>query len=541
LVRDVAVAANEAKTFEDALSNTLARVCRFNGWCFGHAFLATGEQPDELRPCRADYQEAPERFEQFRAFTLKTTLRRGQGLPGRVLASGRPEWTDELREDLVARRAELGSDLGVKLALAFPAIADNRVVAVLEAFSDVGTDVPPRTLEMMNVVGLQLGLAAERSQAAKAMHESTERLRAILDTAADGILTIDASGAIQSLNAAAERIFGYSTAEVRRRNVEILMPSPSDRGLHGYLERFSDTCADDCLDRRTEAVGHRKDGTAFPIDLAVSQIGYLGLYVCIVRDLTARKLAEREARRRQEELNHVARVAMMGELAAGLAHELNQPLTALVTNAQAAKRLLDSHRLDRQKLRTAMDEIASSGKRAGELIERLRAFLRKDTREHRPLQVNDIIHAIKDVVRVDALEHDATVRLDLADKLPFVPGDPIQLQQVLLNLVHNGLQAMLDHEPDSRELTVRTTVDERGRVMILVRDTGVGVSKHVEHHLFKPFFTTKLSGMGMGLAIARSIVDVHSGRIWATPNADRPDAGTTFHVALPPAEESSKR
>jgi C4-dicarboxylate-specific signal transduction histidine kinase len=276
------------------------------------------------------------------------------------------------------------------------------------------------------------------------------------------------------------------------------------------------------------------------MDLAVSQIGHLGLYVCIVRDLTPRKQAEREARRRQEEVSHVARVAMMGELAAGLAHELNQPLCALVTSAQATKRLLESKRLDRQKIRTAMDDIASAGKRAGELIERLRKFLRKESPDYKPLCVNDVVRAMIEVIRVDALEHDAAMRFDLADQLPHVNGDPIELQQVLVNLVHNGLQAMLEHVPDSRELTIRTALDEKGAVVVSVRDTGVGLPKEAAHHLFKPFFTTKAAGMGMGLAIARSIIDAHDGRIWATANSDTLDAGTTFHFVLPPAEEVAK-
>jgi two-component system sensor kinase FixL len=404
-------------------------------------------------------------------------------------------------------------------------------------FSDNATEPLEGVIETTGVIGLLLGRVAQRSQAARLAYESTERLRAILDTAADGILTIDSSGRVQSLNAAAEQIFGYPAEDVIGEDVEILMPSPTDQGLGGYLERFAETGTDNTLDRRAEVMGHRKNGTAFPMDLAVSQIGHLGLYVCIVRDLTARKAAEREARKRQEELSHVARVAMMGELAAGLAHELNQPLCALVTSAQATKRLLESKRLDREKIRNAMDEIASSGKRAGELIERLRKFLRKESHDHSLLHVNEVIRAISEVARIDALEHDAAIRFDLADGLPQVLGDPIQLQQVLVNLVHNGLQAMLDHQPDSRELTIRTGLGEKGAVEVSVRDTGVGLPKVTAHHLFKPFFTTKAAGMGMGLAIARSIIDAHGGRIWATANSDTLGTGTTFHFGLPPAEE----
>jgi two-component system sensor kinase FixL len=435
--------------------------------------------------------------------------------------------------DLAARRSELSDDFGAKIALA----ADDRLVAVLQAFSDNATEPCQDTIEAMGIIGLLLCRAAERSFAAQSTYEFVERLRAVLDTAADGILTMNASGASESLNVAAERIFGYSAEEVIGKNVEMLMPSPADQGLDGYLERFSETCAENMLDQRTEVVGHRKDGTTFPMDLAVGQIGHLGLCVCIVRDLAAGKQADREARRRQEELSHVARVAMMGELAAGLAHELNQPLCALVTSAQAAKGLLKSKRLDRNRFRTAMNDIVSAGKRAGELIERLRRFLHKENQNYNALYINEVVRAVRDVARVDALEHDASIYFDLGDGLPQAPGDPIQLQQVLLNLVHNGLQVMLDHEPDSRELTIRTAMDEKGAVVVSVRDTGIGLPKHIAHHLFKPFFTTEAAGMGMGLAIARSIVDAHCGRVWATANSDTLDAGTTFHFALPPAEE----
>lgn len=253
-----------------------------------------------------------------------------------------------------------------------------------------------------------------------------------------------------------------------------------------------------------------------------------------------RRRAEELRQRHQAELAHVARVATLGELAAAIAHELNQPLAAILANAQAAKRFLEPAApmllglgVD-ESLQEILDDVAGDARRAQEVIRRLRDLLRKgDVRKH-PLDVNDMIRDVETFARADALENDVDLAFDLTPGLPPAEGDRVQLQQVVLNLVRNGSEAMRD-AGDSSPLLVRTGRDGKA-VLVAVSDAGPPLDDAVFARMFDPFFTTKPAGLGMGLAISRSIVEAHGGRLWATRNAGR---GLTVRLALPPAEEGA--
>ena len=259
--------------------------------------------------------------------------------------------------------------------------------------------------------------------------------------------------------------------------------------------------------------------------------------VGIAQDITERKQAEEDARRHREELSHVTRVATMGELAASLAHEINQPLTAILSNAQAAQRFLDGDEPDLEEVGEILLDIAKDGGRASEVIQRLREMVKKGDLERSPLDINSVIHQVIMLVHGDAEEKRASITFDLATGLPPVLGDSVQLQQVVLNLVLNGLEAMSQVEQGSRELVVRTSKDESDTISVAVCDTGIGLHDDVMERIFDPFFTTKPQGMGMGLSIRRSIIAAHGGRLWATKN---PDRGATFWFTLPACDESQE-
>jgi PAS domain S-box-containing protein len=252
------------------------------------------------------------------------------------------------------------------------------------------------------------------------------------------------------------------------------------------------------------------------------------------RDITDQKQAEEEARRHQDALAHVARLGMLGELTGQLAHELNQPLCTVVGNAQTAQRLLAASVPDIAELRSALDDIVAAGKHAGEVIRRLRSLVRQQESKPALLSLERLLEEVAGFVETDARRHGASVRFDVADDLPAIRGDSIQLQQVVLNLVRNGLEAMLDCDRAARELTVRVVRGGR-EVALRIADRGVGLSAETTKHAFDPFYTTKPAGLGLGLSISRSIVEAHGGRLWAEPN---PEGGTTFVVALPVVEES---
>jgi signal transduction histidine kinase len=247
-------------------------------------------------------------------------------------------------------------------------------------------------------------------------------------------------------------------------------------------------------------------------------------------DVTDRKRAELEADRLRGELAHVSRVSTLGELAASLAHELNQPLAAILSNAQAARIILGRPSPDLDEVREILGEVVEDDERAGQVIKRLRSLYRNGHRERAPLDVNELIREVLRLLQNDVLLRGAALRLDLAGGLPPVQGDRIQLQQVMLNLMMNGLDAMRDVPSGQRSLTVRSGPDGPGNLRIEVADTGPGVRETDRERLFEPFFTTKPSGMGMGLPIARSIVEAHGGELSLV---SPPGAGAVFQLTIP--------
>ena len=251
-------------------------------------------------------------------------------------------------------------------------------------------------------------------------------------------------------------------------------------------------------------------------------------------DVTRRRQAEEEARRQRDELAHVLRITMLGELAASLAHEINQPLAAIVANAQATRRLLDAGRASRPGVVEALSDVVDDAKRASEVIRRLRALFRKESGVRRAVDLNEVVGDAVGLLRHDLERQRISVRCLLGPKLPTIPGDSIQLQQVLLNLLVNACEAIAATEDGPREIAIETAAGEGARVAVSIRDTGVGVKEGDVEHIFEHFVSSKPDGLGMGLAITRSIVQAHGGRVWATPNAER---GLTLHVDLPgPAE-----
>lgn len=255
------------------------------------------------------------------------------------------------------------------------------------------------------------------------------------------------------------------------------------------------------------------------------------------QDITDRKQAEEETRRHQDALAHVARLSTMGELTGQLAHELNQPLCTVVGNAQTALRLLTLSTPEVAESVAALNDIITAGKHAGAVIRRLREFVRREQFQPVVLNVPRLVEELADLLQADARRHGATVRFEISDDLPAVRGDPIQLQQVLLNLARNGLEAMADMQAAHRELIVQADSSENNEVVIRVIDRGPGLSEQSAACMFEPFYTTKSGGLGLGLSISRSIAEAHGGRLWADSDP-RSNRGTTLLLALPVMEEA---
>jgi two-component system sensor kinase FixL len=354
-------------------------------------------------------------------------------------------------------------------------------------------------------------------------------LRSILETVPDAMIVIDARGTVQFFSSAAERLFGYPAAEVRGHNVKMLMPSPYREQHNSYLARYRHTGERRIIGIGRVVMGRRKDGSTFPMELSVGEAHQTAqpLFTGFVRDLTERQQTERRLHELQDELLHVSRVRSMGQMAAALAHELNQPLTATANYVRAALRLLEAPQPDLERIRQAMNHAVQQTVRSGEIIRRMRSFVARGELSRQPVSVAKLIEEASALALVGVKESGVKVLIDIGSDLSDVSVDRVQIQQVLLNLIRNALEAMEDRA--TRELTVAASV-HADHVLVSVTDTGGGVPPEIAARLFQPFVTTKPEGMGIGLSVCRTIVEAHGGRLRMEPN---PAGGSRFHFSLP--------
>jgi two-component system sensor kinase FixL len=356
-------------------------------------------------------------------------------------------------------------------------------------------------------------------------------LRAIVETSPDGLITIDQASLIQSFNPAAQRMFGYAADEVIGRNVRCLMPNPYRAQHDDYVARYLRTGEKRIIGIGREVLGQRKDGAIFPLELAVGEVRTAGgrIFAGFVRDVSARQEAEERLRELQAELVHVARLSAMGEMASALAHELNQPLTAIINYAQAARRALGSADDARQSaLASLLDKASQQATRAGQIIHRLRQFIAKGETERALEDLNAVVEEASALALIGTAGKRIAVRRAFAADLPPVLIDRVQIHQVVTNLLRNSIDALA--EVERREIVLATRRAGPDAIEVTVADSGPGLDPALAGRLFQPFVTTKPEGIGIGLSICRSIVDAHGGRLWASAN---PEGGTTFHIRLP--------
>jgi two-component system, LuxR family, sensor kinase FixL len=369
------------------------------------------------------------------------------------------------------------------------------------------------------------------TSSAEEVEARAAHLKSILDSIPDAMVVIDERGIMQSFSAAAERLFGYNAADVLGKNVKMLMPSPY-RGDHdGYINRYLRTGERRIIGIGRVVVGQRQDDSTFPMELAVGEMHVRDqrFFTGFIRDLTERQKTEARLQELQSELVHMSRLTAMGEMASALAHELNQPLSAIANYMKGSRRLLENSSDERATmLRDAMDKAADQALRAGQIIRRLRDFVARGESERRVEDVKKLAEEASALALVGAKDKGVRVRFDFAPRLDFVLADKVQIQQVLLNLIRNAIEAM--EETERRELVVSTEAAPDNMVEISVADTGSGISPEISEQLFQPFITTKRHGMGVGLSISRTIIEAHGGVIAARSN---PGGGTVFGFTLP--------
>jgi two-component system sensor kinase FixL len=444
-------------------------------------------------------------------------LERLMGSLALVLSTRRP---DRVALDLLSGASERTSTPKSWLAVNMPVLAEDGSVKWVLHTLDPRSD--------------------ERLPMAKALEAAEARLRSIMRTVPDAMLIIDERGLIESLSTTAERLFGYTIEEIAGRNVSVLMPSPYREQHDTYLKRYLSTGERRIIGIGRIVVGQRKDGTTFPIHLTVGELRSADkhYFTGFIRDLTDQQLTESRLKELQSEVTHMSRYTALGEMASTLAHEINQPLTAISNYLKGSQRLLD--RLDDKSapvLRDALGKAAEQAIRAGHIIRRLREFVARGESDRRIESLPRLIEDASTLALMGTRENGIAVSFRLDPRADLVLADRIQIQQVLVNLIRNAIEVMSDspREPGlERRLEIATVADDNGHAEVSVGDTGSGLAPEVAAHLFQPFVTTKRKGMGLGLSICRTIVEAHGGRIWVE---NRPGGGTIFRFTLRSPEE----
>ncbi len=369
---------------------------------------------------------------------------------------------------------------------------------------------------------------SEQRATEKDLRDSEERFRVFSNAAFEGIV-LSENGVLIDANRALLEMFGYDMEELKGRSV-IDFVAAEDRELvkSRMLGGF---------DGIYELKGVHRDGRIVDVEVRGRAVTYQGreLRMTAVRDVTARKEMEEQVKKHRADMAHAWRVNAMGELASGLAHELNQPLTAIANYANVCKMLLDRERETRQQVKEILGDVTAQAERAAEIIRRLRALVIKRPPRQSTFCLNDVVAEALEFEKMDAQARGVIVETELDDALPLLLGDPIQIEQVVLNLVRNGLEAMERIEAGKKRLTVRTCRDD-GKVRVEVSDTGVGLSGELGEKVFDSFFTTKESGLGVGLSLSRSIIEAHGGNLRAQTNES---GGATFCFSLPVGRRSA--
>jgi PAS domain S-box-containing protein len=383
----------------------------------------------------------------------------------------------------------------------------------------------------LSMAGVVLDITARK--------EAEELFRLVTEAAPSGILLANDKGRIVLVNAHVEKLFGYKREELIGKPIEVLVPERFATEYVAHRTQFLAAPKVRPADVVGEVSARRKDGTEFPVEVGLNpiQTPHGTLVLATVVDISQRKLDEEQTRKTREDINRLSRISLLGEMTASIAHELNQPLSGITSNANAGQRFIDRGNADIEMLREIMVDIAADGRRASDIINNIRNMIKKGTASRKRIKMNDVVKDVTHMVRPDIFARSCQLELSLEKDLPVVEGDPIQIQQVLINLVANACDAMRTVPPSRRNVEIATNRNGHGGIRVSVRDHGSGISDEVSEHLFDQFFTTKEQGLGMGLAIVRSIIEAHGGKIEAE---NVKGGGARFRFTLPPAKKISK-
>ena len=475
---------------------------------------------------------APEAAERPRLALPRLSLAGALALAALVIALGaavRLGFADELGQ----RATFIFFVPGVVVAGAFSGLRAGFAASIAGAAAGLACDWVAGPIERGSliaaatfvVIGFAIAIGGEWFQRARAEAERVNagllrretHLRSILETVPDAVVVIDEQGLMHDFSPAAERLFGWTAQEAKGRNVAMLMPSPHREAHDSYLQRYYRTGERRIIGTGRVVVGQRRDGSTFPMELAVGEMQLDGTryFTGFIRDLTERQQTETRLQELQNELVHVSRLTALGEMASALAHELNQPLSAIANYLKGSRMLLARAEVPHEKVADAVERAGEEALRAGAIIRRLRDFVARGETERTVESLPKIIEEASALALVGAREHGIHVHYSFSPEVDLVLVDKVQIQQVVVNLVRNAVDSMVAVDLPKRELTIGIQPDGEDMAQVTVSDTGPGISPEVADQLFQPFITTKRTGMGVGLSISRTIVEGHGGRIHA--------------------------
>ena len=522
----------QSDTLADAISHLLQTIGESMAWEWG-ALWNVDRDAGVLR-CESIWHAPNLQIAEFDAISRETVGTPGRGLKGHVWQHAEPFWVADATNVPSFARAPIAARAGLHGAIGIPILLRGETVGVIEFFSCAIPQPDEEVLAMLSAIGNQIGQFVER----KRVEEEQRKLASLVENSTDFIGIASPEGQVLFVNPAGQQMVGLAgDAHVRRTKLlDYVMDQDRERVEQQVLPAVM-------RDGRWEGETQFKH---FKTGAAISMLHHVFLIkepksdrrlalATISRDITESRQTEEALHKAQAELAHVTRVMTMGELTASIAHEVNQPLAAVVTNGNACLRWLAREEPDLDEARAAVERMIRDGHRASDVIRRIRALSKNTEPQKARLDINDVIHEAVAVVHGGVREHRISLRTELSSALLPVLGDRIQLQQVILNLMINGIEAMDPITDRPRELLIKSQMHASDTVLVAVRDSGIGLDPQTLDRLFDAFFTTKPEGMGLGLSICRTIIEAHGGRLWATPNDGH---GATVLFTLPPGRAS---
>jgi PAS domain S-box-containing protein len=523
----------KAATIEEATPRILRAIGEYLGWDVG-ALWRVDREAGTLR-CVELWHKASIEVPEFERVSRETTFVPGLGLPGRVWSSLEPEYVPDVVSDENFPRASIAEREGLHAAFGFPILLGSEVLGVIECFSREIRQPDQELLNMLATIGSQIGQFIERKRAEQALRESEAKFRAAIDGIAGLVAIMAPSGELEAVNGPIIEYFGRTAEELKNWGTsDAVHPEDLPRVLKSYKTSLATGTPfhQELRLRRFDGEYRWFENRGAPIR---DETGRITRWYCLLVDIEDRIRALERLHQLQSDFAHMNRVSMMGELAASLSHEIMQPIASARNNARAAQNFLDMQPLELGEIREALRCVVGDTDRAGDIVDRIRDHIKKAPLRKALCDLNVAIDEVVGLARSAIVQNGVSVQSRLAEGLSPVPGDRVQLQQVVLNLILNAVEAMSSVEAGARELLISTEQDYTG-VRVALCDSGPGIDAAHLERVFDAFYTTKPKGSGMGLSICRSIINAHGGRLWAETNEPR---GTVFQFTLPSAENTS--